>query len=517
MTALTQRTKLGLEIAGAGVVAGITGDLLLRAMPWGLNVTLGTAALVGTSVWLVRRHKIQPGPDTAWLAITALLLGTAFLRRDAEELAMLDMMAMVITLALAAASLQGERISSWYPFDYARGLVTGMFSSAVGSLRLVFNDIQWRELPQDERTRHVRGVVLGVLIAAPLLIIFAALFASADPVFNSILSNAFAFNMDAVVQHAFFIAFWGTLTAGYLRWGMLGKPVGLQSPAAKPIESVVPVATALALLNFLFLMFVVVQLRYFFGGASIVQETSGLTFAQYAREGFFQLVVASGLVLPVLLGADHLVGTGTVAQVRVFRQLAGLLLVLLAVIMASALQRMRLYVQAYGLTSDRLYATAIMILLIGVFAWFAWTVLRGVRHRFAFGALMQGFAVLAGLHVLNPDAFIVNMNLNRPVAERPFDASYAASLGADAVPSLIEALPRLTEADRCTVVGKVLDRWSTLQSVEWLSVAGPNKTDWRTWNWSRARARKLVADRMEQLIAACPAAVKERQNETGNG
>ena len=58
MNVLTQRTKLGLEIAGAGVVAGITGDALLRAMPWGLNATIGTVLLVATGTWLVRRNKV---------------------------------------------------------------------------------------------------------------------------------------------------------------------------------------------------------------------------------------------------------------------------------------------------------------------------------------------------------------------------------------------------------------------------------------------------------------------------
>jgi hypothetical protein len=490
---LTQRTKLGLEIAGAGLVAGVTGDVLLRAMPWGLNATIGTVLLVAAGTWLVRRNNVKPGPDTAWLAITLLLLGIAFLRRDSEQLAAFNMMAMIVTLCLAAASLQGEWITNWYPFDYARGVVTGAFSSVVGSLALIFRDIQWQELPQDPRTRHVRGALLGVLIAAPLLVIFAALFASADPVFNTVLSNLFAFDIESVIQHSVLFVFWGALTAGYLRWALLGRPVGLQSPAAKPIASVVPLATALGLLNFLFLTFVVVQLRYFFGGTSLVEQTSGLTFAEYAREGFFQLVAASGLVLPILLGADHAVSAGTGPQVRVFRQLAGLLLVLLAVIMASALQRMRLYVGAYGLTDDRLYATAFMTLLIGVFAWFAGTVLRGVRQRFAFGAFMQALAVLAGLHILNPNAFIVRTNLARPVSERPFDAAYATTLGADAVPALLEAFPRLAAQERCTVATNLLKKWG----------AENDACDWRTWNWSRARARSLVHNQAQTLRASC--------------
>ena len=502
MTALAPRNRLGIEIAALGVIAGVTGDVLLRAMPWGLNVAIGTATLVAAGVWLVRRHDIKPGPDAPWLAITALLLGAAFLRRDAQTLAAFDTLALILTLALAAASLQGEVVSRWYPLDYVRGVATAAFGSIVGSLLLLFSDVQWRELPQDGRMRHARGVLLGVLIAAPLLVVFAALFASADQIFGNVLANVFAFDAESVVQHTFFFVFWGALTAGYLRWGLLGRPLTILNAEPKPVSSIVPLATALGLLNLLFLMFVVVQLRYFFGSAALIEQTSGLTFASYARQGFFQLVVASGLVLPIILGADHLVRGGTPAQVRVFRQLAGLLLTLLAVIIASALRRMQLYVAAYGLSSDRLYATAFMILLVGVFAWFAWTVLRGARSRFALGALMQAFAVLAGLHMLNPDAFIVKTNLNRPVAERPFDAKYALILGADAAPALIDGLPRLSDADKCIIAPALRKRWGD-----------ESTTDWRTWNWSRARARNLVRDRADALLAACPTPPKEQHHD----
>src|SRR5437762_14231024 len=127
---LSPRTRLGLEIAAAGVAGGIIGDALLRAMPWGLNVALGTTVLVGMGAWLVRRHHIKPGPDAAWLAITALLLGLAFLRRDAEPLDGFDALALIGTLAMAAASLQGEVIAKWYPVDWIRAV-----ASAAGASR----------------------------------------------------------------------------------------------------------------------------------------------------------------------------------------------------------------------------------------------------------------------------------------------------------------------------------------------------------------------------------------------
>ena len=484
-TGPTSRTRMGLEILATGLVLGVLGDGLLRAMPWGLNVTLCAVALTAAATLLVRRHGVTPGPDAPWIALTVVLLGTAFMRRDSEALAQFNVIAMIIALALGAASLQGERIATMRPFDQLRAGFTTAFGTLTGSLVLVAHDVQWHELPRGGR---VRRVALGVLLAAPFLVLFGALFSSADTVFANVLQNLFAFDLESVVSHGLQIAFWGAVTAGYLRWGMLARPAAWTFVDATPKVGIVPVATALGLINLLFLVFVIVQLRYFFGGAALVEETTGLTYAEYARRGFFELVTASALVLPVLHGADHLVRGETPEHLRTFRRLAGILLVLLTVVMASALGRMRLYVGAYGLSEDRLYATAFMVYLLGVFAWFAWTVLRGLPKHFAFGAVIQGFVVLAGLHVLNPDAFIIRTNLNRPAAERPFDAKYAVSLGADAVPALLDAFPRLGADDRCFVAKRLLTRWKT-------------DADWRTWNWSRSRARRLVAERADALRA----------------
>jgi hypothetical protein len=493
---IAQRTSLGWEIAAVGMAAGLVGDALLRVGPPGVNMTLCIAALVTAGVVLVRRHRVAAGPDAPWLAITALLLGAAFIRRDAEALAVFDTFALLLTLCLGAASVQGERIGDWRILDYARATVTGAAASVIGAILLLAKDIGWSERLSTGRFQHLRGVLTGALIALPLLLVFTALFAAADQVFANVLQNLLAFDVEAVAQHAILFLFWGGLVAGYLRWSLIGRPLALPPVGDRMALGIVPVATALALINALFLLFVVVQLRYFFGGASLVEETTGLTYASYARRGFGELVFASGLVLPTLLGADHLVRGAAPAHVTMFRRLAGLLMILLVVVMASAMQRLRLYVAAYGLSEIRLYASAFMVFLLGVFGWFAWTVLRGAsgaRQRFTFGSLMLGFVILAGLHVLNPGAFIVRTNLERPAAEQPFDAKYALSLGGDAVPVLIEALPRLPAAERCEVASGLLLRWNP-----------ETPPDWRTWNWSRSRARQLVRENADALRAmAC--------------
>jgi hypothetical protein len=246
-----------------------------------------------------------------------------------------------------------------------------------------------------------------------------------------------------------------------------------------PSLGIVETGIVMGLLDVLFLAFVIVQLRYFFGGAALVQSSTGLTYAEYARRGFFELVTVAALVLPLLLGIHWLLRKENPIHERIFRVLAGAQLVLLFVIMCSAVARMRLYQSEYGLTELRLYTTAFMGWLGLVFVWFAATVLRGQRERFACGALIAGFVMIGTLHVINPDALIVRINTAQAQAGRAFDANYASGLSADAAPALLEAMPTLTPDQRCVVALNLLNRLRVNE-----------RADWRSWNWSRAASTR---------------------------
>ncbi len=264
------------------------------------------------------------------------------------------------------------------------------------------------------------------------------------------------------------------------------------TPTSQFALGAVEVGVALGALNALFLGFVCVQIRYLFGGAAWVAATGGLTYAEYARRGFFELVWATALVLPLLLAFHWLLRRDDATAQRIFRALAFAQIVLLFVVIASAITRMRLYQREYGLTELRLYTMAFMGWLALVFVWFAATVLRGARARFACGALVSALLVIGALHLLNPDATIVRANLAHARAGRAFDANYATTLSADAVPALIRALPGLTQDERCLAARELLARWSGADA------------DWRAWNMARSDAWRTVATQAESLHAwAC--------------
>ena len=128
-----------------------------------------------------------------------------------------------------------------------------------------------------------------------------------------------------------------------------------------------------------------------------------------------------------------------------------------------------------------------------IFVWFAMTVLIGRRERFAFGAVMTGFIAIGALTAVNPDRLIARVNIEHAVAGRDFDAAYAASLSADAVPELVNSLPKLSAPHRCALASRIL-----------LNRPLSEIHGWRRWNWSRAEAaRSLAAGDQELRESAC--------------
>lgn len=524
---MNERTKKGLDCIEAALLLGVLGDVLLRATPWGLNVLLWTAALGLAVIALTARWRSQLYTEQGrWLILPVLFFAGALVWRDSQTLKSLDILSLLLALGLVAWRAKGGSIRQAGVMKYALEMAAAGFNALFAFFPLVLTDVRWKEIPQGGWSRHALAVLRGLVIALPLLAVFGLLFMAADAVFEGIVNNVLHINFDNLFTHLFLVIFFTWVAGGYLRGVVLGKegwwintqtPISLGLDAHAPIGStgneakevakekvpptwqpvrmgIVELGVVLGLLNLLFLSFVVVQVRYFFGGSVLVQATTGLTYAEYARRGFFELVTVAALVLPLLLAAHWLLRKDNPVHERIFRVLASIQLALLFVIMASAVGRMRLYQSQYGLTELRIYTTAFMGWLALVFIWFVLTVLRGERARFMYGALVAAFLVVGVLHVINPDALIVRVNVEQVRAGRSFDAAYVSSLSADAVPALVEALPAMNHYEQCIATASLLGRYDELAS-----------GDWRTWNLARSRALRAIEGNTTGLRAVtCP-------------
>jgi Domain of unknown function (DUF4173) len=470
---MSSQTRLGLALLGSALFLGILGDELLRATPLGLNAFLWVAALC--TVVVVLAHWRGGGLTGArfWMIPILLLFSGLIVVRDSAWLVALDLFAIVVALSLGALRTP-RRVHEAGLTDYVVGLVHAGAAAGGKAMSLMQEDIDWNELPKGQQGRQALAVGRGLMLAAPLLFLFGALFVAADSVFQGYVQNAVP-DPGNLVLHVALVALFGWVSAGLVR-EYLVKP--------KPVDaSVEPwfrlgateLTVVLALLDLLFLAFVLVQLRYLFGGASLVEARTHLTYAEYARHGFFELVTVAALVLPLLLLADWVRRRDSQSRDRLFQVLAGILILLLFVVMASALQRMRLYQREYGLTELRVYATGVMLWLAVVFVWTGFTVLRGRRDLFAVGALVSGFAAIFAINVVNPDALIARTNLNRPNLDLP----YLMQLSDDATPELMKALPTLEPRLREQLAAELVARKRS-------------SSDWRTWNVSRMRAQQAL-------------------------
>jgi len=267
-------------------------------------------------------------------------------------------------------------------------------------------------------------------------------------------------------------------------------------------------------LNALFALFVIAQLGWFFGGEQFLRERTGLTVAQYARGGFFQMLWVVALVVPVLVVTRGALQPGR-ALARRHTLLAVPIVVLLGTMIACSMARLNLYVKFYGLTTDRLYPLVFMAWLFATLLWLSATVLRDWGRPFAVGAVVAAMVTLMGLNAVDPDAFVAGVNVARaqrplrPDAER-LDVRYLAQLSGGAVPYAVDALiaedraADRTSGDaaghRCIAANLLLSRFGPAREHR-----GGGSVDvdarWRFWNADDAVAAQAVSQHFRELLA----------------
>lgn len=474
-----------LELVGSAVALGLLGDLLLRTFPWGLNAALWMALLALATGVLLHRWRSLPSSFAWGLPLALTGMGLLFLWRAD------GMLGGVTTLAVLAVFGTGVQ----YAQRALHSWTSGLGLRAVGWIRCVVH--AWLRLPLavlrsdwDALSRRdavpVSAVGRGLFLATPIVTVFLLLLGSADATFASWIEAVIDVDGWTIIGHLFWTGVFTATAGGFLR-GVVRRLDVLPDPDASPRVRLgwIETSIVLGLVAFLFLAFTGSQLPYYFGGHEIVLQTRDLTVAEYARRGFFELVLVAALDLGLLWTLSRVYAPDGPVSFG-FQGLAGLHLFLVFGLLVSAAQRMWLYQSTYGLTEMRLFVSVFLVWLVFVLGWFAWTVLRDRSLRFLPGISGAGLVFVLALHVGNPEQRIAEVNLARAAQGHDFDEHYNANLGADAAPTLLSGMTSLPIDDQRPIARELVV--NHLDPVPLLS-----------WNWSRARAHRLVTDRRDML------------------
>ncbi len=491
---MERRHQLALKVVGASLGLGLFGDGLFHQSAWGLNVFLWLFALVVTGWSIARNVASEAKPVTALLAVPTVLFALGYVLFDSPGAVLMCTIGTAVSLVMLAGYLRHLDIRRLSIGQATVGNVGNVLKMFLDPVFVFAEDVEWRILKQSKWSQHVSPYLRGAIVAIPIVVVFGVLLTQADPVFNKLTTQALTLNWDSLWAHAGLFLGFSALALMFLRRALLSPKSAVAPPTSSPARdhSIEAVVVALAL-DVLFLCFVAVQLKTFFWGAGFIKQTTGMSFAQYARQGFFQLVSVSALALPLLLALSAFVQSASAKQQATFRWSCAVMVSLLVLIMSSAFYRMGLYVSANGLTELRVYSTSFMVWLAIVFVVFSFTVLRGKPGRFVFLSLTSGLAAALVLMFSNPGRMIAEYNVGLLVKGGFFDPSYQTVLGADAAPSLIRALPYLKSEPRQMVS-------------HWLQTGyAKGDSDWRGFNWSRSQAHAAVRHSRGLLIAEATA------------
>jgi hypothetical protein len=331
---------------------------------------------------------------------------------------------------------------------------------------------------------QISAVLKGLLLATPLIFVFVLLFASADAVFSQQLDRFADFVGELTPSSPLISLVLIVVATGLINCSVLKMPQSALVTSHHQVHDLWPgmrvrlgqteTAIVMGSLALLFVTFVLLQASYLFGGHELIEARSGLTLADYARRGFFELLAVAALTMGVLiaLASVH-------CHQPLFRRLGGVLIACVMIMLLSSVYRLNLYVEQFGLTMARLVALAVMAWLSISLLWFAATVLRGNARGFLAGLVFIGMACCIVLAALNPAARVAEVNIKHSRSSgMPLDIDYLHSLGADVVPLIIQVYE-----PNCRMMTERFSRWTSPSDSPFTS------TDWRDWNMARAVAR----------------------------
>lgn len=487
-----ERRSFAVVAVAAGLLMGVFGTILFFNRIVGVSFPLFILLAVGLVLVLARPAKQKINRRNLWVIVPLAFFAVMVAVRADNLINSLNIMAVLTLGAVGLYYLPLTRTLDTESLgDHTKAVIETGFM--VIPVAVIEGAESWAWLREK---RHQRGgvlaaVVRGGVFALPIVLVFAVLLGSADAVFANYVNQAFdgvrrALGLEYLGDTFGRLVATGTLAVaitGSLGFSLMrrqadmpivnppveGEDAGDEAvlvdhkPKSKPgfklsmVESGIIMGSVVAL----FAAFVGIQFAYFFGGEHTVQ-VAGISYAQYARRGFFELVAVSVLTLGLSLLLDRISVRQSKRENNVFRVLALLIVGLTTIMLVSASQRMWLYEEAFGFTQLRVYTHIFMLWLGVLFGVYVLAVFRLRMNIFSLGLVLAVIGYVGTLNLMNVDRYIADRNIARYHQGQDLDIAFLNILSADAVPAVI---PLWQESTDGTIVNKWAGQWLAKQLV----------------------------------------------------
>lgn len=436
---MKQKTAL---IAAGSLFLGLLFDWFFNGKEPGASVFLYTFIILGLTGFFMWQFRQPINKAIYWLAPLSLFFAFMVFLRANQFLAFINI-CLVVYLLLMIVRMARNPDMAFASLKVLQYLTLGIripFAIMQSSLQSLLKSLSYR------KTSHssMLPIIRGLLISLPVLFVFLLLLSSADLVFKRLIDSLFDVQLQPdLVGHMLLIGFVGSLFVGAyaLIFMAPSEPDPMLFPDGTELKlGATEASIVLGSVSGLFLIFVLIQLAYLFGGSDQMLS-AGYTYAEYARKGFFELIAVASISLMLIVGIKKVVRLHTKTEKTTFKWLCGVLIVEVLIIMLSAHMRLNLYEEAYGFTTLRLWSHLFIFWLVIAFGLLAAYIIReGHERQFAFQLFVSVIGFFALINILNPDSFIAQKNIERLNETGKIDMHYIGGLSEDATPAIIGLL-----------------------------------------------------------------------------
>jgi len=435
----------------------LAGYLFCRAFPAGdhpMGAFLLILFLFAASTVVLKVKKIKLGALPIIAALSAVILSGALILNDNETIRFFSYAyALVIYFyylyAATGNSLQ-KGLTDFIAIDFLKALLVMPFSALGHLFKAMFAG-------KAKKGGHILGkVLLGCFFAAvPTAIVMVLL--SYDDGFVDLLNKILDFkDFDPFVPIRSIL--FGIPVAMFFYGGFIASldknrsnsltEEGCKKTAARmKIAPALTVFVAVLPILFVYVVFFISQWDYYVSGFTGILPQN-FSYAEYAREGFFQLCAVSVINLVIMAVVSIFMRRNNKGCSLLFKLLAIVFSLFTLVLISTALAKLVMYIQRYGLTPKRVHAAWFMLVLAVIFILIAIKQFAA-RIRLVAASLVVTVVMFAGLSLSNVDGFIAKYNVDRYVAGtlETVDVDAMRDLGLTAVPQMVRLAELLEEQD----------------------------------------------------------------------
>lgn len=437
------------------LLLGVLSNYLFFSEPLGVSYPAFVAVFYGAFFYCFR-GRLKFEFKFGWIMLLPIfLLSMTYFLFSNEIFFTLNFLAVPFLIVIQTVLVTGANTYGWESPWFAVDVLYGCFYRTIGCMGKPFSRIKGllpaARAEENPRGTVVKKVLLGVLISVPLVAFLAALLSSADIIFENIIScipDLFAgIRIDEIIARSVWIAAVFVFSAAYIFSLLEGKRPAPDTwkSSFKGFEPVV-FATVLIIVNALYIFFVAIQFAYLFGGIKY-ELPPEFTYSEYARRGFFELLVVSIINFCILSLSINSTKTDNAAFVIFHKILNSVLVACTAVILISAYYRMLLYEEAYGFTYLRVLTQAFMIFILVLLVIMAFKIWKTGTNIFKL-YVITAITAFVLINYVNVDMIIVRNNIERFRQTGSLDVQYISSLSYDAVPELAGLYGDLDESMR---------------------------------------------------------------------